>query len=101
MNKPSAVRTKILAGCAVLLASLAGEQLAQAKNPSFEVDQITPMGRFGGRPYVEVEGVMVGTIDRPDGTTGSYRAPFRAAIPQAMRRRLSCKGAVASNTCNS
>ena len=82
MNKPSAVGTKILAGCAVLLASLAGQQLAQAKNPSFEVDQITPMGRFGGRPYVEVEGVMVGTIDRPDGTTGSYRAPFRAAIPQ-------------------
>ena len=82
MNKLSAVGTKIFAGCAMLLASLAGQQLAQAKNPSFEVDQITPMGRFGGRPYVEVEGVMVGTIDRPDGTTGSYRAPFRAAIPQ-------------------
>ena len=59
MNKPRAVGTKILAGYAMLRASLAGQHLAQAKNPSFEVDQITPMGRFGGRPYVEVEGVMV------------------------------------------
>ena len=82
MNKLSAVGTKILAGFAVLFASLAGEKLAEAKNPSFIVDQITPMGRFGGRPYVEVEGVIVGTIDRADGTTGTYRAPFRAAIPQ-------------------
>jgi hypothetical protein len=81
MNRRSGTGASLFARCALLFA-LVGAQLAQARNPSFEIDQVTPMGTFGGRPYVEVEGVMVGTIDRADGSRGSYRAPFRAAFPR-------------------
>src|SRR5262249_16021370 len=50
-------------------------------NPNVIVEQGTDLGEVNGRHYLQVEGVMVGTFARQDGSAGSYRTPLRMAFP--------------------
>lgn len=74
----TAVITSIL-----FLASIAtvGVALAAASNPDVIVEHVTDLGVFKGRHYVQVEGLMVATFTREDGSTGHYRAPLIMRFP--------------------
>jgi hypothetical protein len=74
----TAVITAIL-----FLASISpvGVALAAASNPQVVVEHVTDLGVFKGRHYVEVDGLMVGTVARANGSSGSYRVPMIMAFP--------------------
>jgi hypothetical protein len=67
----------------IFLASISpvGVTLAAASNPQVVVEHVTDLGVFKGRHYIEVDGLMVGTFVREDGSTGSYRVPMILAFP--------------------
>ncbi len=67
----------------LFLASISpvGVALAVASNPQVVVEHVTDMGVFEGRHYLEVDGLMVGTVARADGSTGSYRVPMILMFP--------------------
>jgi hypothetical protein len=74
----TAVITSIL-----FLASIAtvGVAPAAASNPDVIVEHVIDLGVFKGRHYIQVEGLMVATFTREDGSTGNYRAPLIMKFP--------------------
>ena len=74
----TAVITAIL-----FLASIAPVSVAPAaaSNPDVVVEHVTDLGIFKGRHYLQVEGLMVGSFARADGSFGSYRVPLIMAFP--------------------
>lgn len=85
---PPHAQFRLMAYTAVITAILflasispAGVAMAAAPNPQVVVEHVTDLGVFKGRHYVEVDGLMVGTFTRADGSTGSYRAPMIMAFP--------------------
>lgn len=67
----------------LFLASISpvGGAPATASNPDVVVEHVTDLGVFKGRHYLQVEGLMVGSFARADGSTGSYRVPLIMAFP--------------------
>ena len=76
----TAVITSIL-----FLASIdtVGVAPAAASNPDVIVEHVIDLGVFKGRHYIQVEGLMVATFTREDGSTGHYRAPLIMRFPVA------------------
>jgi hypothetical protein len=74
----TAVITSIL-----FLASLATVSVAPAaaSTPDVIVEHVTDLGMFKGRHYLQVEGLMVGSFTREDGSPGSYSVPLIMAFP--------------------
>ena len=58
-----------------------GVSPAAASNPDVIVEHVRDLGVFNGRHYVQVEGLMVATFTRADGSIGSYRVPLIMAFP--------------------
>ncbi len=55
---------------------------AATGSPSVEVEYHSSRV-IDGLPYHFIEGVMTGTVERGDGTTGSYEVPIRLAYPES------------------
>jgi|GEM_PF-2451678 len=51
-------------------------------SPSVEVEYQTPMEVSGGISYVYAEGVMMGKVERDDGTSGRYKVPIILVYPE-------------------
>jgi hypothetical protein len=58
-----------------------GVAAAAASNPNVVVEHVRELGVFQGRHYLQVEGLMVATFTREDGSPGSYRVPLIMAFP--------------------
>ena len=72
----------------LLLASLTTMSVAPvtASDLKVLVEQVTDLGVFKGRHYLQVEGLMEATFTRQDGSEGSYRVPLIMAFPTRQGR---------------
>jgi alpha/beta hydrolase family protein len=67
----------------LFLASIShvGVAPAAASNLDVVVEHVTDLGIFKGRHYLQVEGLMVRSFTREDGSPGSYSVPLIMAFP--------------------
>ena len=72
----------------LLLASLAMMHVAPATASDLKVlvEQVTDLGVFKRRHYLQVEGLMEATFTRQDGSEGSYSVPLIMAFPTRQGR---------------